>query len=230
MAQQRAVEKLRGEHQPEDVPEWARSRLFIALGPNEQTGDERLLSAYGLPIQDISEMLDTSGGFKGWFKQLAWRAHPIVRFPFRIGAATLAERPGYAPKVFKHLPDAAKEMMGMREQKTKAGEEYITIDPVYSVLLDTVGSRFYSTAKSLGRTDTDAARSSLRHLLGLNVVDYDPKEEKRRQARREFDDILARAKRRGDVAGVPAFYKPRNSQLSERDFAFLRAQQKALRK
>jgi hypothetical protein len=229
-AQRRVIEGLRGEYKPENVPQWVQSRLFVAAGPGERTNEERLVAGYGLPVQDIMELLDGQGGFVPWVKQLAWRAHPILKFPVEITSAALAERPGYAPRVFKHLPQSAKDMMGVRTRKAKDGTEYVTIDPIYSTLLDTIGSRLYSTIKSFGRDDTTYGRQALRHLLGASVVDYDPAEEKRRKGRAELDALLQKAKRTGDLAPVNAFFAPSTSQMPKRMVDMLRAQQKALRK
>jgi hypothetical protein len=223
-AQQGLMKRL-GPKNQDEAPDWVRSRFMIALDPNEQTDDERIMSMFGLPWADAANLLDTSGGFQKWVKDLAFRLNPYVKAAWQ-GSEYFGEnattRPVRAPGVFAGLPDGAKEMIGYHEVKGRDGKIQSRIDPMWDYLLNTVFTRFYSTLKSIRTPDPNTTGQTvgdqaLGLATGIRKYEYDPAVVKLRKQSAANRDLLDAAARRGDIGIFSAAYRTEESNMPRSD-------------
>jgi len=218
---QQGLMKQFGPKNQDEAPDWIRGRFMMALDPNERTDAERVMSMFGIPWADAANLLDTSGGFQKWVKDLAFRLNPYARATWegseRFGA-NAETRPVRAPGLFAGLPDGAKEMIGYHEVTGRDGKIQARIDPTADYLLNIIGTRFYSTLKSLKPIDPNTTGhtfgdQALGLTTGMRKYEYDPKIEKlRKQSAANWDKITAAA-RRGDIGIFSATYRTEESNL-----------------
>jgi hypothetical protein len=222
---QQGLMKQFGPKNHDEAPDWIRGRFMLALDPSERTDAERVVSLFGLPWADANSLLDTSGGFKQWAKDLAFRLNPYARAVWQGSeyfGADAETRPVRAPGVFAGLPDGAKEMIGYHEVTGRDGKIQARIDPTWDYVFNTVLTRYYSTAKSLRTPDPNTTgQTFLDQALGLTTgmrkYEYDPAVEKlRKQSAANWDKITAAA-RRGDIGIFSAAYRTEESDRPRSD-------------
>jgi hypothetical protein len=222
---QQGLMKQFGPKNHDEAPDWMRGRFMIALNPGERTDAERVVSLFGLPWADANSLLNTSGGFKQWVKDLTFRLNPYVRAAWEGSehfGANAETRPVRAPGLFAGLPDGAKEMIGYHEVKGRDGKIQSRIDPTYDYLFNTVLTRYYSTMKTIKTPDPDTfgqggLAMALALITGSGAYEYDPKIEKlRKQSAANWDQITAAA-RRGDIGIFSAAYRTEESDMPRAD-------------
>jgi hypothetical protein len=220
-AQQGLMKRL-GPKNQDEAPDWVRSRFMIALDPNERTDAERVMSLFGLPWADANSLLDTSGGFKPWVKDLTFRMNPYVKAAWQ-GSEYFGEnattRPVRAPGLFAGLPDGAKETIGYHEVKGRDGKIQSRIDPMWDYLLNTVFTRAYSTAKSMRMPDPNTTGQTVVDqaiglTTGIRAYEYDPAVVKLRKQSAANRDLLDAAARRGDLGIFSTAYRTEESDMS----------------
>jgi len=220
-----------------DLPDWVRGRLPIALEPDKATGEERYLLGLGLPVEDMADMLDVSGGFQEWVSQFAFKVNPLLKTA--IGAPSVMsgqEADGFWDEVIgrrkwpskfgnlgKMVPESLHDKWGIRRKTDRrTGEQYYTLDADYSWALQQVLNRFYtSLVKYTDPRKPDSVRI-MSYLTGADVAHVDRARERKRKIEEQKRRKINSAVRRGDVATGQYIYKTRQSTLTDADIDDLR--------
>ena len=220
-----------------DLPDWVRGRLPIALDPDKATGEERYLLGIGLPVEDMADILDVSGGFQEWVSQFAFKVNPLLKTA--IGAPSVMsgqEADGFWDEIIgrqkwpsnfgnlgEMVPESLHEKWGIRLRTDKrTGEKYYTLDADYSWMLKQVLNRFYtSLVKYTDPRKPDSVRI-MSYLTGADVAHVDRARERKRKIEEQKRRRINAAVRRGDIATGQYIYKTRQSTLSKADIDALR--------
>lgn len=210
----------------EGVDSWTRNRGMIAMNPDEQTGEERLLVGLDFPMMDVTQLLDAKGGWQEWLEKASFRLNPLAKLGFAgrefIRGTGYFERPKVTTSFVKSLPDFAKKLMGVRREVGRYGE-YWTISPRYDYLLKNMPTaRFYSTARVLARKDIPASQRALGFFTGVREHRYRPWEVAERKRKREAREELRRLQRQGEVGIMPIPYRRRGAEISPAEFERIR--------
>ena len=197
-----------------DVPSWIKGRMPIALAPDKQTGEERFLTGIGLPVEDLADLLDGTGGFNDWVKQWAFKINPSLKammgFPAlsseEAGAGFwdrligLKDYPSTFGKLGEYVPEALHDKFGIRKvEDRKTGAEYYTVDPHWEFVFSTIANRFFRTAVKYSDPRRDDGERMVDFLTGARIDSFDTQRTKDRERRRREDALLAKSRRRGDV-------------------------------
>lgn len=213
----------------EGVDSWTRNRGMIAMNPDEQTGEERLLVGLDFPMMDVAQLLDGQGGWQPWLEKAAFRLNPLLKLGFRgeqfITGRGYFERPKVTSSFVKSLPEPAKKLLGVRREVGRFGV-YWTINPRYDYLLKNLPTaRFYSTARQLAGKPVSpewrflgVGEKGWAFLTGIREHRYRPAEVAERKRRSEAQELLRSLRRRGDVGELAIPYRRPGAEISPSEF------------
>jgi hypothetical protein len=218
-----------------DAPAWVRGRMMVALDPDKQTGEERMLTGIGLPVEDIAELLDFHGGYKEWVRQLAFRANPYLKLgisralDFDVERMRPFDRPTSAPYLawtrdkpglWAWLQKSG--WVGARERRGRDGQPYYTVNPHFDHFM-----RSLPSARGFGQLKTFAhpgsrAMKTLGWLTGFREIRYHPDRVRRAEEQSEAKEKLDALRRIGDISIYEIPYARRGSPLTRADVRRIR--------
>jgi hypothetical protein len=227
----------------DDVPDWVRGRGMIFWKKDQQTQEEQYLIGLGLPVEDLAEMLDGTGGYSEWMRQVAFRANPLIKLG--VGAAgaafvgrapdiergRLMDEPTSAPYLkWFHKKDSAvwdqlQDKMGARATKRRDGTTRYTVHPYWDWFLRNMpgGGRSLATARLAAKEDRTLGEKVGSFFTGLRRIEHEPARSRKYRQRREAEEALWAARRTGDVGFYSVPYRRRGSAMTAAEFAALRA-------
>jgi hypothetical protein len=205
-------------------PEWTRRMLNAYIGRDERTGDVKILTQFGLPMEDVLRL--------DWH-ELAGQTSPIFRIPVELltgrrigfGRGESIEEYDRAYSVLRFLPESIKDFIEFEEITWPNGQRAFRMNPwkLY-MLTNNPFSRLYTQLGRMFDERKGTAEKIMATMSGVKIASFHEESARLRAARERLQEYLSHPSRRGRVGIFKRFYARPGKELPPAEAEALKEQ------